>query len=157
MSRYPAPARNDDQGYLPESYRPPSHRTTMMNGRRGHYSNGNDILSSSSSTSSISDTSSSSPYDSDDSELLELQAAEREWEENARQLQLAVSVLILPTIGKWLGRRWSYWCKSPTLAHTGNTALIDLTPLHPVYAQYIKVGWKWTLFIPESWLKRVIT
>lgn len=95
-SRYPAIDMNHHTGYFAESYRP------RMNGR--HDSHGSSSLSNSSDDDEVSST------DSYDSELLELQAAEREWEENVRQLQLAVSVLIMPTLGKWLGRRWSYWC-----------------------------------------------
>lgn len=93
-------------GYFHDSYTPPS---------KGHSSSSHVHPPPSSSSSSAysssdddDDTASTSSYDS---ELLELQAAEREWEENVRQLQLAVSVLILPTIGKWLGRRWSYFCR----------------------------------------------
>lgn len=95
-------------GYFHESYTPPS---------KGHSSSSHiyppspSAAASSSSFSSSDDDDDSSSTSSYDSELLELQAAEREWEENVRQLQLAVSVLILPTIGKWLGRRWSYFCR----------------------------------------------
>lgn len=64
--------------------------------------------SASSSTSSDSESEEDSVYsDSASSDDLE-QLAQREWEENVRQLQLAVSVLIMPTLGKWLGRRWAY-------------------------------------------------
>ena len=89
-------------GYYPDSYKP-----RRANGRLHD--------SDSASDSSFSSSSSSTSYDSDDSELQELQAAEREWEENMRQLQLAVSVLIMPTLGKYLGRRWSYFCESVIL------------------------------------------
>lgn len=95
-------------GYFHDSYTPPS---------KGHSSSLSHIYPPSSSSSSAYSSSSDDDDDdtastssSYDSELLELQAAEREWEENVRQLQLAVSVLILPTIGKWLGRKWSYFC-----------------------------------------------
>ena len=75
--------------------------------------------------------------------------AEREWEENVRQLQLAVSVLILPTIGKWLGRKWSYWraCLFTGVTRRRTDALSE----SPVYARYIQVGWKWSLFLPAGW------
>ena len=88
-------------GYLPEDYVP-----TRSNGQRDKSNEDaqSDYSSSSSSTSTYSSLSSS-----EDSEYLAAVEAEREWEENVRQLQLAVSVLILPTIGKWLGRKWSYW------------------------------------------------
>lgn len=35
--------------------------------------------------------------------------AQQEWDEGIRQLQLAVQVLLFPFVGKWLGRKWSYW------------------------------------------------
>lgn len=113
---------HSNQGYLPDSYRVPSHsngaynhiyttttphRTTSRAYASSAYANSSSAASSSSSDGDDD----GSDTDSYDSELLELQAAEREWEENVRQLQLAVSVLILPTIGKWLGRRWSYFCR----------------------------------------------
>ena len=44
------------------------------------------------------------------------QRTQEEWEDNVRQLQLALSVLILPTLGKYLGRRWAYsrkFCVNP--------------------------------------------
>jgi peptidoglycan hydrolase-like amidase len=85
-------------GYFKDSYLPPSLKNMD-----------NEDATSTSGYSSSSNGSTSDSNDSYDSELLELQAAEQEWEENMRQLQLAVSVLILPTLGKWLGRRWSYW------------------------------------------------
>ncbi|WRT64689.1 uncharacterized protein IL334_001623 [Kwoniella shivajii] len=34
---------------------------------------------------------------------------QEEWEESLRQLELVVSIVVLPTIGKWYGRMWSYW------------------------------------------------
>lgn len=40
----------------------------------------------------------------------EYQRACEEWEEGVRQLQVAFQVVLIPLIGKWFGRRWSYWC-----------------------------------------------
>jgi hypothetical protein len=51
------------------------------------------------------DESEASSYDSDE----EYQLAQEEWEESIRQLQHLVSAVLLPLVGKWLGRRWSYW------------------------------------------------
>ncbi|KAF8320266.1 hypothetical protein DL93DRAFT_2045331, partial [Clavulina sp. PMI_390] len=39
----------------------------------------------------------------------ELKIAQEEWEESVAQLQLIVSVVAMPFLGKWLGRRWSQW------------------------------------------------
>lgn len=51
------------------------------------------------------DLSSVSSYDSDE----EYRLAQREWEESLQQLQQLVSIVLLPTIGKFLGRRWAMW------------------------------------------------
>lgn len=50
-------------------------------------------------------SSSGSDYDSEEEERL----AQLEWEESLDQLQQLFSVVFLPYLGKWLGRRWSYW------------------------------------------------
>ena len=44
-------------------------------------------------------------YDSDEDDRL----AEQEWRESIQQLQQLLSIVLLPYLGKWLGRRWSYW------------------------------------------------
>ena len=49
---------------------------------------------------------------SDDSDGEEYRLAQQEWEESLEQLAQIVSVVLLPFLGKWLGRRWSYWGKS---------------------------------------------
>lgn len=58
-----------------------------------------------SSHASIDDLSSESSYDSDEEYYL----AQKEWEESLHQLEQIVSIVLLPVLGKWLGRRWSYW------------------------------------------------
>ncbi|KAL5518858.1 hypothetical protein ACEPAH_541 [Sanghuangporus vaninii] len=54
----------------------------------------------------------SSPAASDDDEGYdtdeELRIAQQEWEENLRQLQLLFSIVLLPYLGKWLGRKWAH-------------------------------------------------
>lgn len=59
------------------------------------------------STASLASTQDASDdgYDSDE----ERKIAQQEWEESIRQLNLLVSVVLLPYFGKWLGRRWSHW------------------------------------------------
>jgi hypothetical protein len=52
-----------------------------------------------------SDSSSEISYDSDDESRL----AQQEWDESIEQLQQLVCIVLLPFLGKWLGRRWSYW------------------------------------------------
>lgn len=51
------------------------------------------------------DISSTSSYDSDE----EYRLAQEEWEESLQQLKQLVSVVLLPFVGKWMGRRWSHW------------------------------------------------
>lgn len=48
-----------------------------------------------------------SEYDYSSDEELEL--AEKEWNESVQQLQLLVSVVLLPMLGKYLGRRFSHF------------------------------------------------
>lgn len=43
-------------------------------------------------------------YDDEDARL-----AEEEWQESLVQLQQLVSFVLLPYLGKFLGRRWSHW------------------------------------------------
>jgi len=57
---------------------------------------------------SLDDLSSESSYDSDDEYLL----AQQEWEESLDQLRQLFSAVLLPLVGKWMGRRWSYWGQS---------------------------------------------
>ncbi|RSH92281.1 hypothetical protein EHS25_008696 [Saitozyma podzolica] len=56
--------------------------------------------SSSSSVSYPSDTS------SEDDEAAMIQ---EEWEESLRQMEVVLSIIIMPFFGKWYGRRWAYW------------------------------------------------
>ncbi|KAH9175470.1 hypothetical protein EDB89DRAFT_1847766 [Lactarius sanguifluus] len=66
----------------------------------------------------------SSSGDSDDEEH---RLAQQEWEESLEQLAQIVSVVLLPFLGKWLGRRWSYWA----------------------YARYIRLGLGKSFFLGE--------
>ncbi|TFK36821.1 hypothetical protein BDQ12DRAFT_724650 [Crucibulum laeve] len=50
-------------------------------------------------------SSNASSYDSDEDYRL----AEQEWQESLQQLQQLLSIVLLPFLGKWLGRRWSHW------------------------------------------------
>jgi hypothetical protein len=51
-------------------------------------------------------TSSSNSYDDSDDDEID---AEEEWEESLRQLELFASIVLMPLIGKWVGRRCAYW------------------------------------------------
>lgn len=50
--------------------------------------------------SSISDEGSDSGDDGD---------AEEEWQESLRQLEMLISMVAVPFLGKWIGRRTAYW------------------------------------------------
>ncbi|KAI0673434.1 hypothetical protein C8Q78DRAFT_1076446 [Trametes maxima] len=49
--------------------------------------------------------SSDASYDSDEEDRL----AEQEWQESLQQLQQLFAIVLLPYLGKFLGRRWSHW------------------------------------------------
>ncbi|KAG0708749.1 hypothetical protein DFH29DRAFT_993628 [Suillus ampliporus] len=51
------------------------------------------------------DSSSDSSYDSDEDYRL----AQKEWDESLEELQQLALVLLLPWVGKYFGRRCSYW------------------------------------------------
>lgn len=52
----------------------------------------------------------SDDYDfEEESDNEDLRLAQEEWDESMQQLQLVVSVVAMPFLGKWLGRRWSQW------------------------------------------------
>lgn len=54
---------------------------------------------------SLDDLSSDTSYDAEEDYRL----AQQEWEESLQQLQQLLTVVLMPFVGKWLGRRWSYW------------------------------------------------
>ena len=35
-----------------------------------------------------------------------------EWEESMRQLETVVSIVLIPFLGKWWGRKWAFWGES---------------------------------------------
>jgi hypothetical protein len=53
-------------------------------------------------------SSSEASYESDTEEQNRL-VEQQDWEESVEQLLQLVSIVLLPFLGKWLGRRWSYW------------------------------------------------
>jgi hypothetical protein len=59
-----------------------------------------------SSISSLDSPGSSDGYFSEDDEYA---LARKEYEENVEQLKMLVSVVLMPFLGKFLGRRWSHW------------------------------------------------
>lgn len=55
------------------------------------------------------ETESEDSWNTEDEEAEEARLAQEEWDEGIKQLQTAVQVMLLPFVGKWLGRKWSYW------------------------------------------------
>ncbi|TFK83053.1 hypothetical protein K466DRAFT_666115 [Polyporus arcularius HHB13444] len=74
----------------------------------------------------ISDTSSDVSLSSDDEDRL----LEQEWQESLEQLQQLVSIVLLPWVGKFLGRRWSHWA----------------------YARYLRLGLGKSFFLGQKHL-----
>ncbi|KAF7799248.1 hypothetical protein EIP86_010480 [Pleurotus ostreatoroseus] len=62
-------------------------------------------------------------YDEDEEERL----AQLEWEESLEQLQDLFALVLLPYLGKWMGRRWSHWA----------------------YARYLRLGLGQSFFLGE--------
>ncbi|EIW71200.1 hypothetical protein M231_06419 [Tremella mesenterica] len=74
--------------------------------------------SSSSSSDSIDtdDTNDTEDYEAEQAALIQ-----EEWEESLRQLEVVLSIIIMPYLGKWYGRRFAYW----------------------LYGRYQQTGWTW--------------
>lgn len=53
--------------------------------------------------------------DIDDSEEGEESDAEREWKESLQQLELLLTMVVVPYAGKYFGRKFAYWGKSKPL------------------------------------------
>ena len=51
----------------------------------------------------------SAPSDSTDYDDERMRDAEREWKESLQQLELLLTMVIVPTIGKYFGRKCAYW------------------------------------------------
>ncbi|EEP82742.1 predicted protein [Uncinocarpus reesii 1704] len=101
MSTFPPPPRID----ITNS---PSASSYMFASQLQHDSSEEDIASlpsSSASDSSLEDH--ISMYDEDDED--DESDAEAEWRESMRQLELLVTMVIIPFAGKFLGRKCAYW------------------------------------------------
>lgn len=92
---------------------------------------------------SISLSSSEASYDSDEEDRL----AEQEWRESLDQLQQLFSIVLLPYLGKWLGRRWSYWGASLVLPPFDPGAHVTVSL---AYARYIRLGLGKPFFLGEK-------
>lgn len=43
--------------------------------------------------------------------------AQREWEESLEQLQLLLTMIVMPFAGKFLGRKFAYWSEIPHVSY----------------------------------------
>ena len=57
---------------------------------------------------SLPDSAESDDIDSDEDDLEESDA-EREWKESLQQLELLLTMVVVPYLGKYFGRRCAYW------------------------------------------------
>jgi hypothetical protein len=56
-----------------------------------------------------------SSIDSSDLDSQEESDAQREWEESLQQLELILTMVIVPYAGKYFGRKFAYWSEQPYL------------------------------------------
>jgi hypothetical protein len=82
----------------------------------------------------LSSSSSDASYDSDE----DLRLAQKEWEDSLEQLQQLVSVVLMPFIGKWLGRRWSQWGASSTTVF--RERFTQIVRIFTAFARYLRLG-----------------
>lgn len=61
---------------------------------------------------SLPDSASSDDIDDDDDEEGEESDAEKEWKESLQQLELILTMVLVPYAGKYFGRRCAYWGES---------------------------------------------
>ncbi|WWD21577.1 hypothetical protein CI109_106063 [Kwoniella shandongensis] len=60
--------------------------------------------------SSIDDDSDASSSEASDDTEAEMQAMiQEEWEESLRQMEVVLSIIIIPTFAKWYGRKFAYF------------------------------------------------
>lgn len=53
------------------------------------------------------------------SETADSADAQREWEESLEQVQLLLTMVLVPFAGKYLGRKFAYWSRSSLSHHPG--------------------------------------
>ncbi|KAK2731446.1 hypothetical protein FQN55_004680 [Onygenales sp. PD_40] len=80
----------------------PSASAYMLASRLNSFSDDDDEIASLPSV-SASDSSLDADFSDDESD------AEREWNESLQQLELLLSMVIIPFVGKFLGRKCAYW------------------------------------------------
>jgi len=63
---------------------------------------------------SLPDSASSDDIDDSDDRELEVEEsdAEKEWQESVQQLELLLTIFLVPYVGKYFGRKCAYWGES---------------------------------------------
>jgi MIM2-like protein len=85
-------------------------------------------------------------FSSDLSDDEEYRIAQQEWEESLEQLAQIVSVVLLPFLGRWLGRRWSYWGMFMIFSPLS----ISVVACYIIaYARYVRLGLGRSFFLGE--------
>ena|SRR5712691_2433794 len=89
-------------------------------------------------------------FSSDDSDDEEYRIAQQEWEESLEQLAQVVSVVLLPFLGRWLGRRWSYWGEFVGSYYSHFLTPHSHSPYTIAYARYVRLGLGRSFFLGEG-------
>src|SRR5690349_14904242 len=50
--------------------------------------------------------------------------AQKEWEASLEQIELLLTMVIVPYVGKYFGRKCAYWSECSGIPHVYNTALV---------------------------------
>jgi hypothetical protein len=81
--------------------------------------------------------------DSDDGDSSDYSDAEREWRESLQQLELLLSMVVVPYLGKYVGRKCAYWGESCSQA-CWHYYIVHCGILPPMWL---------TLFMGPGWAK----
>lgn len=65
---------------------------------------------------------------------------QEEWEESLRQMEVVISIIVIPYFGKWFGRQWAFWGTSRR-----QQCMIELTS-RAAYERYQQIGLGRTFF-----------
>jgi hypothetical protein len=82
-----------------------------------------------------------SSIDSSDLDSEEESDAQREWEASLQQLELVLTMVIVPYAGKYFGRKFAYWSESISGVSTGAELFTDsIGRLGEVYGMDVSSG-----------------
>lgn len=71
---------------------------------------------------------------------------QQEWEESLEDLQRLLTFVLMPFLGKWLGRRWSHWGELVMLL---DILSVCLTSHKIAFARYTRLGLGKSFFLGE--------